>query len=377
MLQKKGLMALVLTTLLIGSSVLPLQAGELEDAIKEQEQLQQKEEQARGQLNQLTYSADKLKTQIQGLSSEIAVVQDDLTQKQIAYNKAQQAVTQAEKELQESEEELEQRREALRQRVRGIYMEGQMSYLEILFESKDLSDFITRLEYFNILVSNDQKILTDIAKQKEEIAQKAEELQTQRDQAAKLKNDAAAAKGELDNKNKQYQAALGQNKKAQEDIFIQIEKMEADSNAIAEKIRELTSKSSGKVHGTINTYPLPGYYEVSSPFGWRIHPITKKKSLHTGVDFPAPTGTPMYAAGAGVVLMAGWYGAYGNAVIIDHGGGYTTLYGHNSKLTVSVGQTVAAGQKVAEVGSTGWSTGPHLHFEVRLNGNPTDPMQFF
>lgn len=377
MLQKKGLTALVLTTLLMGSSVLPLKAGELEDTIKEQEQLQQKEEQARGQLNQLTYSADKLKTQIQGLSSEIAVVQDDLTQKQIAYNKAQQAVTQAEKELQESEEELEQRREALRQRVRGIYMEGQMSYLEILFESKDLSDFITRLEYFNILVSNDQKILTDIAKQKEEIAKKAEELQAQRDQAAKLKNEAAVAKSELDGKNKQYQVALDQNKRAQEDIFIQIEKMEADSNAIAEKIRELTAKSSGKVHGTINTYPLPGYYEVSSPFGWRIHPIRKTKSLHTGVDLPAPTGTPMYAAGTGVVLMAGWYGAYGNAVIIDHGGGYTTLYGHNSKLTVSVGEKVSAGQKIAEVGSTGWSTGPHLHFEVRLNGNPTDPMQFF
>lgn len=377
MLQKKGLTALLVTTILLGSSAIPLQAGELEDVIKQQEQLRQQEEQARGQLNQLTYTADKLKNEIQDLSSQITVATNDLKQKQLAYNKAQQEVTQSEKELEKRQEELDQRREALRQRVREIYVEGEISYLELLFESKDLSDFITRLEYFNILVSNDQKILTDITEQKEVIAKKTEELQERRDQAAKLKNEATTAKVNLDGKNKQYQVALNNNKKSQNDIFEQIDKMEADSNALAEKIRKLTATSSGKVHGTINTYPLPGYYEVSSAYGWRIHPVTKKKSLHTGTDFPAPTGTPVHAAGAGVVIMAGWYGAYGNAVIVDHGGGYTTLYGHNSKLAVSVGDTVEAGEIIANVGSTGWSTGPHLHFEVRINGNPTDPMQFF
>jgi murein DD-endopeptidase MepM/ murein hydrolase activator NlpD len=376
-MRKSGPIALLLTTILFGSSVIPLHAGELEDALKEQEQLQQKEQQARGQLNELTYTGDKLKAQIKDLAAQITVAKNDLNQKQVAYNKAQQEVTLAEKELNEQKQELENRREVLRQRVRNIYVEGQISYLDILFQSKNLSDFITRLEYFNKLVENDQKILADIAKEKELIEQKAQELQTRRDQAAKLKNQAAEAKAALDSKNQQHQVALSQNKKAQDAIFDQIEKMEADSNAIAAKIRQLTATSSGKVHGTISTYPLPGYNEISDAYGWRIHPITHKKSLHTGTDIPAPTGTPVKAAGTGVVIMAGWYGAYGNAVIIDHGGGYTSLYGHNSKLAVSVGDNVTAGQIIAYVGSTGWSTGPHLHFEVRVNGEPTDPLQFF
>ncbi len=377
MLRKKAPVALLLTTILIGSSVVPLQAGELEDAMQKQEQLRQQEQQARGQLNQLTYSADKLKAQIQDLASQITVAQSTLTQKQTAYNKAQQEVALSEKELQVRQKELDNRRDVLRRRVREIYQEGQISYLEILFQSEDLSDFITRLEYFNRLVSNDQKILTDIAKEKTLIEEKTKELQTRRDQAATLQAQAAQAKVDLDGKKQQQQVALNNNKKAQEDIFDQIDKMQADSNAIAAQIRKLTANSSGKVHGTISTYPLPGYREISDSYGWRIHPITKKKSLHTGTDIPAPTGTQVHAAGAGVVIMAGWYGAYGNAVIIDHGGGYTSLYGHNSRLAVSVGDTVKAGDIISYVGSTGWSTGAHLHFEVRVNGEPTDPLRFF
>lgn len=377
MLRKKGPLALLLATLLIVGSVVPLQAGELEDAMQKQEQLRLQEQQARGQLNQLTYTADKLKAQIQDLASQITVAQGTLTQKQTAYNKAQQEVALSEKELKERQKELDNRRDVLRRRVREIYQEGQISYLEILFQSENLSDFITRLEYFNRLVSNDQKILTDIAKEKALIEEKTKELQARRDQAATLQAQAAQAKADLDGKKQQQQVALNNNKKAQEDIFDQIDKMQADSNAIAAQIRKLTANSSGKVHGTISTYPLPGYREISDSYGWRIHPITKQKSLHTGTDIPAPTGTQVHAAGAGVVIMAGWYGAYGNAVIIDHGGGYTSLYGHNSRLAVSVGDTVKAGDIISYVGSTGWSTGAHLHFEVRVNGEPTDPLRFF
>lgn len=374
---KRVPIALILTIFLLGSSVIPLQAGELEDVMEKQKEIRQQEQQARGQLNQLTYSEDKLKTQIKDLASQITVAQSNLNQKQSDYDKAQQEASLSEKELNERQKELDNRRDVLRHRVREIYQEGQISYFEILFQSEDLSDFITRLEYFNKLVSNDQKILTDIAREKELIEEKTKELQTRRDQAAKMQTQAAQAKSDLDGKKQQHQTALTSNKKAQDEIFEQIEKIEADSNAMAEKIRKLTANSSGKVHGTIGTYPVPGYYEVSSAYGWRTHPITKKKSLHTGTDIPAPTGIQVHAAGAGVVIMAGWYGAYGNAVIIDHGGGYTSLYGHNSRLGVSVGDTVKAGETIAYVGSTGWSTGPHLHFEVRVNGEPTDPMRFF
>ncbi|MGE4273054.1 MAG: murein hydrolase activator EnvC [Desulfitobacterium sp.] len=376
MAKKKGIVALLLTTVMLASSVIPLQAGELEDAINKQRELQRKEEQARSQLNKLTFTADKLQGQIKNLATQIAVAENTLDATQVAYNQAAEAVTLSEQELKEREEELANRQVVLRQRVREIYEAGQVSYLEIIFEAEDLSDFITRLEYFNRLVANDQKILTDISLERARIEEETKLLQVRRDEAAQLKTAAEEAKAALDGKKREHQVALDSNKKAQNNIFEQIEQMEADSNAIAEKIRKLTANS-GVVHGTISTYPLPGYTEVSSSYGWRIHPITKKKSLHTGTDLPAPTGTKVLAAGNGEVIMASWYGAYGNAVIVDHGGGYTTLYGHNSKLAVKVGDMVKAGDVVAYVGSTGWSTGPHLHFEVRIKGETTDPLQFF
>ncbi|MGI1657399.1 MAG: murein hydrolase activator EnvC family protein [Desulfitobacterium sp.] len=376
MAKKKGIVALLLTTVMLAGSVIPLQAGELEDALNKQRDLQRKEEQARSQLNKLTFTADKLQGQIKNLATQIAVAESTLDTTEVAYNKAAEAVALSEQELKEREEELANRQVVLRQRIREIYEAGQVSYLEIIFEAEDLSDFITRLEYFNRLVTNDQKILTDISMERARIEEETKLLQVRRDEAAQLKVAAEQAKAALDGKKREHQVALDSNKKAQNDIFEQIEQMEADSNAIAEKIRKLTANS-GVVHGTISTYPLPGYTEVSSSYGWRIHPITKKKSLHTGTDLPAPTGTKVLAAGNGEVIMASWYGAYGNAVIVDHGGGYTTLYGHNSKLAVKVGDMVKAGDVVAYVGSTGWSTGPHLHFEVRIKGETTDPLQFF
>ncbi|MEL1133621.1 peptidoglycan DD-metalloendopeptidase family protein [Desulfitobacterium sp. THU1] len=376
MAKKKGIVALLLTTVMLAGSVIPLQAGELEDALNKQRDLQRKEEQARSQLNKLTFTADKLQGQIKNLATQIAVAESTLDTTEVAYNEAAEAVALSEQELKEREEELANRQVVLRQRIREIYEAGQVSYLEIIFEAEDLSDFITRLEYFNRLVTNDQKILTDISMERARIEEETKLLQVRRDEAAQLKVAAEQAKAALDGKKREHQVALDSNKKAQNDIFEQIEQMEADSNAIAEKIRKLTANS-GVVHGTISTYPLPGYTEVSSSYGWRIHPITKKKSLHTGTDLPAPTGTKVLAAGNGEVIMASWYGAYGNAVIVDHGGGYTTLYGHNSKLAVKVGDMVKAGDVVAYVGSTGWSTGPHLHFEVRIKGETTDPLQFF
>ncbi|WP_139314600.1 M23 family metallopeptidase, partial [Desulfosporosinus metallidurans] len=140
---------------------------------------------------------------------------------------------------------------------------------------------------------------------------------------------------------------------------------------------QLQAERTGGVIGSMSNWPLPDYHTISSPYGWRTHPITKAKSLHTGADIPAPSGTPISAAGAGTVIYSGWYGAYGNTVIVDHGKGLSSMYPHQSKIAVSNGQNLNAGDLVGYVGSTGWSTGPHLHLEVRINGNPTDPLAYF
>jgi len=360
---------------------LPTRADQLGESIQQKNDIQNQKDQARGQLNKLTYTSEKMKTQLAQLETQVAAAQTALNQNKVAYVQAQTQVTVAQKELDQKQKELDDRRVALGKRARGIYESGQISHLELLFQSTDLSDFITRMEYFSKLVDNDRQLLEDIESQKAQISKKKSELQAKRDQAAKLEKESALVTADLEKKKSLQSNALEQNQKAQQAAFDEIDRLEAESKALTEKIRKLQATQAGKGslsgNGTISTWPVPGYYEITSPFGWRTHPITKKRSMHTGTDVGAPTGTKLHAAGAGVVIMAGWNTAYGNMTIIDHGSGISTLYGHQSRLDVSEGQSVEANQVIGAVGSTGWSTGAHLHFEVRVGGNPTDPLQYF
>lgn len=374
---KRKLLPVLLAASLLSISALPLRADELSDAVQQQQTIQQQQSDAKGRLDQLTFTTDRLKAQVALLTTQVATATATLKARQLAYSEAQTQVQVAEKELAAKEAELEKRRQTLSKRLKGIYENGQVSYLELLFQSSDLTDFVTRLEYLGKLVANDQNILSGIQDQKAQITTKKNELVSKRDQAAKLQAQALSAKSDLDVKQTQYQKALADNKRAEQDALDDIDKLEAASNALNDKIMKLQRAARRGVIGSIKEWPLPGYYEISSPFGWRIHPITHKKSMHTGVDIPAPSGTPIHAAGDGVVIYTGDYGAYGNVVIIDHGGGYSTLYAHQSKVGASENQQVKAGDVIGYVGSTGWSTGAHLHFEVRNNGNPTDPLAFF
>ena len=380
MFQRKVLTIVIVCLGLLGTSVLPSWAGELEDAVQRQKDISNQKNQAQGKLNQLTYTADKIKAQMVQLETQIAAAQMLFDQKQAASAQAQEQVLSAQKELDLKQKELEDRQVALGKRAKGIYESGQVSYLELIFQSVNLGDFITRMEYFAELVSNDRQLLADIKSQKEQIVQKTRELMSKRDQAAQLEKQAASVKADLDKANAQQREALDENTKAQQVAYDNIERLESEANAWNDKILKLQAAQAGRSgggNGSITAWPVSGYYEISSSFGWRVHPITQKRSLHTGTDIAAPSGTQITAAGAGVVIMAGWNTAYGNMTIIDHGKGISTLYGHQSALAVTEGQAVQANQVIGYVGSTGWSTGPHLHFEVRVGGNPTDPLQYY
>jgi len=395
--RRKVLPIVILSLGIVGTLALPSWANELGEAEGQQKDVLIQKDQAQGQLNELTYTANKIKTQMAELETKIAEAQILLGQKKSAYVQAQQQVVSAQKELELKQKELEDRQLALGKRAKGIYENGQVSYLELLFQSTDLGDFMTRMDYCTKLVSNDRQLLMDLQTQKEQIVQKGQELQSKSDEAAQLQAQATSASADLDKAKAQQLVDLDQNNKAQQASFDNVDRLASESAAINDKIRKMQAAqaaqlakeakatpvtpnggaSTGISSGSITTWPVPGFYEISDPFGWRTHPITKKQSLHTGTDIVAPSGAQIHSAGAGVVLTAGWHSAYGNMTIIDHGHGVTTLYGHQSALAVTAGQSVQANQLIGYVGSTGLSTGAHLHFQVMINLVATNPLQYF
>ncbi|GAB6171517.1 hypothetical protein JCM15765_09950 [Paradesulfitobacterium aromaticivorans] len=283
----------------------------------------------------------------------------------------------AQKELAAKQKEVDERRQVLGARLRAIYEVAPISYLEILFQATDLGDLITRFEYLSRLVQNDQNLLEQTRSAIQDVNERTKVLQATQDQAVQLEAQAQAARAALNNKLQQQQALLTRVKKEQQEEWEEIEKLAAQEQAWQAKIRQLQVANKSGVKSSITTWPLPGYYEISSPFGWRTNPVTKKQGQHLGIDIPAPTGTAILAAAFGEVIFAGWDNIYGYFTVVDIGGETTNTYGHQSKLGVSVGQRVQAGQVVGYVGSTGWSTGPHLDFGVRINGKPVDPLPYY
>ena len=305
------------------------------------------------------------------------------------------AATQA--ELEKTRARLKVREGVFTKRVRDIYMHGQLSYLDVVLGAKDFSDFSNRLELLRRIIDADITLISDIRKERAAIETAKQELETQRARQAQLRDQAAAKRDEIESRRKEQQAILYQ---AQNDKAVAEQaynEYQQSSQAIAEMLRQRAADraaqaaaaaaqaSSGGGGGGSDYYqpvsgsgamiwPVNGV--VTSPYGYRTHPIFGTTIYHSGIDIGVVYGTPVHAADGGVVVEAGWISGYGYAVIIDHGNGLSTLYGHNQELAVSEGQSVSQGQVIAYAGSTGNSTGPHVHFEVRANGDPVDPSAY-
>lgn len=304
------------------------------------------------------------------------------------------AATQA--ELEKTRARLKVREGVFTKRVRDIYMHGQLSYLDVVLGAKDFSDFSNRLELLRRIIDADITLISDIRKERAAIETAKQELETQRARQAQLRDQAAAKRDEIESRRKEQQAILYQ---AQNDKAVAEQaynEYQQSSQAIAEMLRQRAADraaqaaaaaaqaSSGGGGGSDYYQPVSGSGAmiwpvngvVTSPYGYRTHPIFGTTIYHSGIDIGVDYGTPVHAADGGVVVEAGWISGYGYAVIIDHGNGLSTLYGHNQELAVSEGQSVSPGQVIAYAGSTGNSTGPHVHFEVRANGDPVDPSAY-
>ena len=249
--------------------------------------------------------------------------------------------------------------------------------LDLLISTKSISQFLDRIYYQNLIIQSDKKKMRLLKSEARKVAVVKQKLETERKQLTKLVKT-------IDKENKSIERTIRQNKKM-------IDKLQRDRRAYERAERELqrqsdnlatmiskTTKDSGVV--VTGGFLMPVTGRISSPYGWRTHPVFKSRKFHTGIDIAAAMGTPIKASNAGKVIYSGWYGGYGRVVILDHGSctgaPTTTLYAHMSKEKVVVGQNVTRGQTIGLVGSTGYSTGPHLHFEVRINGKHQNPRNF-
>lgn len=308
---------------------------------------------------------EELDLEVDRANSEIQEVENQLKQ-------LNEKISITEQELKQAEENIENKNNTLNSRLRVMYKNGTVGYLEVLLSSSDLSDFLSRLDMVKSIVNQDVELLKYMKEQKTIIEQKKKDLEAQH-------KSVEAAKRNLENKRNDLILAT----RAKEDLMRSLEKNKEllekqydELNELAKSLEEkiLREQTSEDYIGGDLIWPSPGITRITSPFGYRIHPIFKTRKLHTGVDIGVPYGTTIIAANSGRVMYAGWLGGYGKAVLIDHGGGIATLYAHNSQVLVKKGDIVRKGQAISKSGSTGNSTGPHLHFEVRKDGKYIDPL---
>lgn len=302
-------------------------------------------------------------------------------------------------ELEEAQRLENEQLERYRARVRAMEENGGYNILAIISKSDSFSDMLTAMDDVGEIMESDRQLedayiaarenTESVKADYEDTRSELEELKAQlKAEQEELEKDIEEAiqiildlENDLENRQAEYDAIMAAEDAANATIDKLVAELEAQRAAEAAAAAAAAGGSGGG-GGSANAsgsfmWPVASYVYVSSRFGLRVHPITGQKKSHTGIDIASNQGTAVYASDGGSVTLAGWNGGYGNCIMIDHGNGYVTLYGHLSSISVSVGQTVSQGTTIGAVGSTGNSTGPHLHFEVLKNGTRIDPEQFF
>lgn len=388
---------LALSILLGGQAIhMPAYADDLDDQVQdlqgqidssrlEQENWQQVIEDVSAKLKQIQADLDAANARLQSIQTKQAEINAQIAQTQ--------------NEIVKMEAYLKTRQDVLNRRVRAIYMHGQLNYLEVILGANSFSDFANRVELLKRVIQSDYNLILEIQKQKAAIEAKKAQLEEDKRQLDALAAEAEKTRQEIAKKKAEQQKVLD----AAKSNKAAAAQMEQDLNAQLASVRNLIQQrlaaaeaarqaaqqqaasddEGGGGGGSDDNYvqgtgamgwPCSG--PITSPFGYRTHPIFGTTIFHAGIDIGVDYGTPIHAADSGVVVYSGWISGYGNAVIIDHGGGISTLYGHNQSLAVSEGQSVSKGSVIAYAGSTGNSTGPHCHFEVDVNGSPVNPMGY-
>lgn len=428
----KRTISIIVTIALIGTVSLPLYAKTIEDLKQERQNLNNKSQITKNALDNTTAEKNNVFSEINVLDNNLVKVGNELDRLENELTETGQRLEQTQVDLKQAQDDKQKQYETLKKRIKYMYENGSVGYLEVLLNFKDFSDLLTRVENINNIITYDNKMLEQMEQLEITIENKVSEISTQKKTIELLSKEQQEKKHTLEEtiaQKNQVLQKLASDEEQYKQQLEQIEKDDAEIQALIKKAQEeaarkaaeeaarkaaaeaaarkaqqeaaakaaknaasansssvskstsaskSTSTGSTSYTGGRMSWPLPGYDAPNGDygFGYRVSPITGRGETHRGMDIPAPRGTTVYAAAGGTVITARYINSYGNAVIIDHGGGLSTVYGHNSKLLVSEGDVVSKGQAISQVGSTGDSTGNHLHFEVRVNGQYTNPLPY-
>ena len=338
-----------------------------------QNQMNEANEQLEGVQNDISENLQ----QVQKLDEKISNSQQELDELNKKIEDLENSSEEVEKKLKTAEENYDKQKKLLDSYLVAVQESSDTQYLDVLLSSKNISEFLSNYFLITELANSQVELLEDMQNKKNEIQQSKEKLDKNKEDLAVIKANQTKTATVLANTKTVMENFISKLSDQEKDIQSKIDEYYAQFNAINSEILQLAQGGIATQYiGGELAWPVPGYTVISSNYGMRTHPITGVYKLHTGVDIRAPLGATFIAANDGIVTKASYNGAYGNMVIIDHGGGVSTLYAHGSEILVQVGQTVKRGEPVLKVGSTGYSTGPHAHFEVRLNGVVTNPMPY-
>lgn len=345
------------------------------DAIEEQAQEKQEEiDMAKASIQEVMDEISRLNTQIAKIEATIATLQEE-----VEATEARLVVIR--QELQQAEEDRVHYKEILDERIRIMYMFGDSSYFEVLFTAESFSDFISKIDMIRTIMEYDQGVLFSLEEIEARIEEKKQEVEDEKSNIIAMQNEAKRQKTNLDSVVVSREKTMESLKQSQRLLEEEKEALEQESQAIKNEI--LARQTINEKINSIYLWPAPGVTKISSPFGWRIHPIYGDYRFHSGIDISTSgrSGIDAIAVGYGEVIESRYSSSYGNMITIDlglddNGNRVSAVYAHLARRYVSVGQGVTPGTPIGEIGTTGWSTGIHLHFEIRLNGNPVNPLNY-
>lgn len=388
MIKRKKMISLLLVFTLASGMFVQTYATEIDDTKKKAEELESKKKAAENEKTSLADQLKKLTGEMEETKKKISAKEDEITNK--------------EEELILAKADENEQYESMKKRIRYMYENGNTGFVEILCSSKSIGELLNNAEYISRISGYDrnmlvefQKVVTNVENQEAELKKEYKELQTMQDDLITkqdsvnelIKNKQSEIQsltselGDTKNKLAQLEAAAAEAERKQKEAAAAAAAAKK-AQAAAKKNTSSSGSSAGSAgasvvsgNGTF-THPCPGYTYISSEFGYRKQPIAGASTNHKGMDFAAPAGTPIYAAASGTVTSASYSGNAGNMIVINHGNGLQTYYMHCNSMYVRAGQTVSKGQNIGAVGSTGNSSGPHLHFQVMQNGTPVNPRNY-